>query len=1073
MATVAMYRQWMASYAGMRLIDVWYSHITEADIRAAAEPFLAKVKDTGARRARLDALFSKARGKDGLKAASSLTSIVEGKRQFNIDPPVVQRMEMPGGPDAMRTVFEDYRATMAESRREFLERFRFADFALKVVGVGSVGTRCLMLVLEGRDQDDPLILQAKEATASVLEEFAGGSGHANHGERVVVGPAPDAGHPGHLPGLDPRPGWPRLLRAPAVGHEGQRRRRHAAARGSRLLRRHLRLGARPGPCPHRRLGGHHRLPRQRRRLRRRGRRLRRDLRRPERQGPRGLRGGHHIWTSLDDDGHSHDHGHSLRTGRQGTVGYVRRIANLYRTQVELLWRWRGGRRALAKRAIVSFVAGVIAFWITAWLLPQLDITETGGAIIAVIVISVLNLLVRPVILGLVASRSVAALVLLTLLFQAFVIWLLGPFVPAVAVHGGLISALIISFFFGGIAGAIGLLFGLDEDESYYGTLVRTLASRRPDVTHTTDPGLVVIQLDGLSHDVLSHSIRAGRVPEISRWLRTGTHRLGHWDALLPSTTPASQAGILQGNNDGIPNFRWLEKDTGRILVANHPDDATVIESRVSNGEGLLSMGGASIGNIFTGDADRAFLVMSTIKVKERGLGDSDAFAWFFVSPYNYINMIVRYLAEMIKEEIQSRRQARAGIEPRMHRGFPYPAVRAATNVGLRSLGSSLVIQEMLRGTPAIYIDYTDYDEIAHHSGPERPESLDALDGVDRELRTLLKASADAPRPYRFVVLADHGQSLGATFLQRFGVTLQDVVRSLMGGSASVTAATAQIEDWGQLNTFLGEVSQTKGVTGSLARTVTRGQRADGHVDLGPAEAQYTAAGAPTANPGAKDGGARTNGDGAKGTKGAKSAAPADLVVVAGGNLALIYFNASKERMTLEAIGEHYPELMQALANHPGIGVLIVRSAANGLIAVGKEGINYLDEERIEGTDPLAVYGDLAATAVKRLDAIEHVGDIAVISHYDPETGEIAAFEELIGAHGGLGGAQTRPFLLYPSDWELNLGPIIGAPMVYQQLRHWMETKLGMHFGKPGAVEPRAATAGSQPPLDEPGPHLGS
>ena len=117
------------------------------------------------------------------------------------------------------------------------------------------------------------------------------------------------------------------------------------------------------------------------------------------------------------------------------------------------------------------------------------------------------------------------------------------------------------------------------------------------------------------------------------------------------------------------------------------------------------------------------------------------------------------------------------------------------------------------------MDYTDYDEIAHHSGPERPESLDALDGVDRELRTLRKAAEDAPRPYRFVILADHGQSLGATFLQRYGVTLQDVVRSLMGGEASVAAATAQIEDWGQLNTFLGEVSQTKGVTGSLARAV--------------------------------------------------------------------------------------------------------------------------------------------------------------------------------------------------------------------------------------------------------------
>jgi hypothetical protein len=470
------------------------------------------------------------------------------------------------------------------------------------------------------------------------------------------------------------------------------------------------------------------------------------------------------------------------------------------------------------------------------------------------------------------------------------------------------------------------------------------------------------------------------------------------------------------------------------------------------------MGGASISNIFTGDGDRAFLVMSTIKVKERGLGDSDAFAWFFVSPYNYVNMIVRYLAEMIKENIQSRRQARAGIEPRMHRGFPYPAVRAATNVALRSLGTSLVIQEMLRGTPVIYMDYTDYDEIAHHSGPERPESLDALDGVDRELKTLKKAAADAPRPYRFVVLADHGQSLGATFLQRYGVTLQDVVRSLMGGPASVAAATAQIVDWGQLNTFLGEVGQTRGVTGSLARTVTRKSREDGHVEMGPAEAQYTAAGAPPARPGDRGQAAATA---------AAGTTPADLVVVAGGNLALIYFTASKERMPLEEIDERYPDLVKALANHPGIGVLVVRSAAHGLICVGKDGIHYLDEERVEGEDPLTVYGEHAVAAVKRLDVIEHVGDIAVISHFDPETQEIAAFEELIGAHGGLGGAQTRPFLLYPADWALDLAPIMGAPMVYQQLRRWMERELGMRFGKAGAGEGRAAgaaTAAEQAPV---------
>ena len=100
------------------------------------------------------------------------------------------------------------------------------------------------------------------------------------------------------------------------------------------------------------------------------------------------------------------------------MSFVRGIGNLYRTQVELLWRWRSGRRALIKRSLVALVASVIAFHITAWLLPQLDINELGGALIAVLVIAALNLLVRPVILALVASRSVVALVVLTLLFQA-------------------------------------------------------------------------------------------------------------------------------------------------------------------------------------------------------------------------------------------------------------------------------------------------------------------------------------------------------------------------------------------------------------------------------------------------------------------------------------------------------------------------------------------------------------------------------------------------------------------------------------------------------------------------------
>ncbi len=186
MATVRAYRQWMARFAGMRLLDVWYTQITDADIRDAGEASgLLQGRTGSGRRARLEAIFSKARRRDGMRAFESLTAVIDGRRLILEDPPYVTHVE--GDVGALEKVFTDYRATMPENRRAFLERYRFVDLALKVVGVGSVGTRCFILVLEGRDENDPLILQAKEATASVMEPYLDASLHDHHGQRVVVG----------------------------------------------------------------------------------------------------------------------------------------------------------------------------------------------------------------------------------------------------------------------------------------------------------------------------------------------------------------------------------------------------------------------------------------------------------------------------------------------------------------------------------------------------------------------------------------------------------------------------------------------------------------------------------------------------------------------------------------------------------------------------------------------------------------------------------------------------------------------------------------------------------------------
>jgi len=188
MRTVRNYRQRMAGYASMRLLDVWYASITDADIREAAEATGDLQGRTGGeRRRRLEAIFTKARQRDGMRAFEKLTAVVDGRRVILEDPPVVTHVEVEGGPSVLEKVFSDYRATMPENRRDFLERYRFVDWALKVVGVGSVGTRCFILVLQGRDENDPLILQAKEATASVMEPYLAPSQHASQAQRVVVG----------------------------------------------------------------------------------------------------------------------------------------------------------------------------------------------------------------------------------------------------------------------------------------------------------------------------------------------------------------------------------------------------------------------------------------------------------------------------------------------------------------------------------------------------------------------------------------------------------------------------------------------------------------------------------------------------------------------------------------------------------------------------------------------------------------------------------------------------------------------------------------------------------------------
>ncbi len=419
------------------------------------------------------------------------------------------------------------------------------------------------------------------------------------------------------------------------------------------------------------------------------------------------------------------------------------------------------------------------------------------------------------------------------------------------------------------------IFAVDTSDSFYGLLVQQLLVKRG-VPPSDKPGLVIAQIDGLAHPILAGRVRAGSVNTMARWMRDGSHQLSKWEAILPSMTSASQAGILHGNNDGIPAFRWYERDSQRLMVSSNPANAAEIVRRVSNGEGLLSNDGVSICNLVTGDATRSYLTTAALAEGSRGLGQSKAFMGFFFSPTGYLRSFTLFLGEFIKERYQARRTRRSGLVPQMHRGFKYAGMRAASNVLLRDVNVSLIIDEMYSGANVIYADFTDYDELAHHCGPERVESFEALDGIDRALAALEKAAANAPRPYKFVVLSDHGQSLGATFKQRYGKSLGEVVLDLMGGRATVIQTATTAEGGAFVNSFLSEVTRAKGIGPAMARAAL-------------AE--------------------RTSEDGTVHVEEDDVPPPADasaIAVVGSGNLGLIWFTGNDHRLTLEELEERHP-----------------------------------------------------------------------------------------------------------------------------------------------------------------------
>jgi hypothetical protein len=518
--------------------------------------------------------------------------------------------------------------------------------------------------------------------------------------------------------------------------------------------------------------------------------------------------------------------------------------------------------------------------------------------------------------------------------------------------------------------------------------------------------LLVVMFDGVARPVLDQAIEAGMAPQVQRWLSDGSYRLASWWAQPPSSTPASQAGLLHGAAEQIPAFRWWDRDAGRFVVTNHPGDAEAVERTLSDGDGLLADDGTAVSLMFSGDAARSFMVMGQggRVGPDGGFGPGTPYLRFFASPFLFARVVTLSVGEVVKEVYQAWRQRVNDVRPRIGRGGWHPVLRAVTNVLLRDLNTSLVADAMVRGDPIVVVDYVDYDVVAHFSGPTRPEALRSIEGIDGVLSTLATVAPVAGRRYEIVVCSDHGQALGPTFDQVEGRSLLDLVRDLMARPQAAGIASVTDEDWGPVNALLAGFRRPSFGASRPGRTLGRWAAPEQPPDAGQPE----------------------------------------VVVGASGNLALVWFPQHPHRLTLDELEENWPGLVAGLARRPGVGAVVVDSA-RGLLAVGASGVVSLERGgRVEGDDPLVAMGPRAAEDLARAGRLPHTGDLVVVSAVSPR-GHVHAFETQVGSHGGLGGDQNEAFVLYPAAWSVaddlcgDVGPhrwLVGADALGAQLRRW-------------------------------------
>ncbi len=529
-------------------------------------------------------------------------------------------------------------------------------------------------------------------------------------------------------------------------------------------------------------------------------------------------------------------------------------------------------------------------------------------------------------------------------------------------------------------------------------------------------GFVIFQIDGLSYEALRKALSLNLMPHLKKIIKSDKYIFSKYFTGVPSDTPFFQAGLLYGDNDNIPGFRWIERETGEEIIFKKPESAGRIEELLAkNSRGLLR-GGSSYVNLFSGGASRSTFTLSTFSIRylfKKKVRNFDIFIVFVFHIFTFLKTFFYVFFEAVFEigeritDILKNRHVRP-------EGF-FPFARAMSNVIFKEIETFGAIMDISRGVPSIYLDYIGYDELSHHRGPYSFSALRTLKAIDRKIFHIYKAILKTERKYDFFIISDHGHTPSVPFSRlNDGKMLNTIVQDYIGGGdlKIYEFDTGYNAVFKRLFLYIGDFFK-KGTCNKIFNKFT------GRIGL-QEEYEYD-------------------------EKLDWRTTDKIIYIMDSGPMANIYFSGNSHRMSVESVEKKIEGLTAMLADIKGIGFIAgVNNSGEAVIYdnVDKkfyEYSYYLNNHKnicpaikhIMGNYKDIKEMNTAFLSLERFSKFKNAGDLILFGEYDGKS--IINFENQMGAHGGIGGEQNEPFAVWNKDIPFDFGAVNNSCKIYEFL----------------------------------------